>query len=98
MTRESKVGKLRSQAARYVEKFGAIVSSHLIELAEASGIKAARGIESLLTDEDKLALQRVADPSSTQYQKKTLWLGVQGVFPKPADLLERRTPRGVSTS
>jgi 5S rRNA maturation endonuclease (ribonuclease M5) len=67
----------RSQMARYVEKFGEIIAPHLIELAAASGNKTARGVESLLTDGDKLALQRVADPSSPKYQKKALWLGVQ---------------------
>jgi hypothetical protein len=62
---------------RYIQKFGQIVEPHLVLLAEASGRDDARGIESLLTDEDKIAFQRVVDPSATSFQKKTLLLGMQ---------------------
>jgi hypothetical protein len=67
----------RSQLERYVEKFGEIVRPHLIELAEASGDPAVRGIESLLTSADKLKFQQVVEATSTKYHKKTLALGVQ---------------------
>ena len=67
----------RAQVARYREKFGAIVAPHLIQLAEASGVSRARGIESLLSTEDKVALQQVIEPASKSYRKKSLAIGVQ---------------------
>lgn len=67
----------RGQADRYVKKFGATVAPHLVQLAEASGKKDAKGIESLLSEADKLALQRLIDPGSSVYRKKVLALGVQ---------------------
>lgn len=65
------------QAERYVNKFGAIVAPHLLQLADASGKTDAKGIESVLSDPDKLRFQQVIDAGSTVYNKKTLALGVQ---------------------
>ena len=67
----------RSQIARYTEKFGALVEPHLVELADASGKKAAKGIESLLSDSDKLRFQQIVEPGASVYRKKTFALGVQ---------------------
>jgi hypothetical protein len=36
-----------------------------------------QGIESLLLEEDLLALQRIVDPASTEFKKKILAFGVQ---------------------
>jgi hypothetical protein len=67
----------RQQAARYVAKFGKIVEPHLIQLDAACADPDVKGIESLLTEADKLAFQRLVDPDSAKYHKKTLALGVQ---------------------
>jgi len=48
-----------------------------MSLNEASGKATAKGIESLLGNEDKLAFQRLVDPSASTYRKKTFALGVQ---------------------
>ena len=65
------------QRARYIEKFGPVVKPHLIDLAAASGKSDAKGIESLVAEADRLALQCVAKPGSTTYRKKDFALGVQ---------------------
>jgi hypothetical protein len=67
----------RVQSDRYVEKFGNVVAPHLVLLSEASGKAAAKGIESLLNDRERLDFQRLVDPQAKTYNKKTLWLGVQ---------------------
>ncbi|HEY5344371.1 MAG TPA: AAA family ATPase [Solirubrobacteraceae bacterium] len=65
-----------TQKDRYLEKFGLIVGPHLVLLAEASGSD-VKGIESLLTDDDKLTFQRLIKPDATLVSKKTLARGVQ---------------------
>jgi hypothetical protein len=70
----------RSQAERYVAKFGRIVERRILLLADVSGQADARGIESLLTDSDHMAFQQVVDPAATEYNKKPLALGVQEVL------------------
>jgi AAA ATPase domain len=67
----------RLQIARYVDKFGAIVGPHLVDLAEASGKREVKGIESLLSDAEKMRFQRVLDASSSALSKKSFALGVQ---------------------
>jgi hypothetical protein len=67
----------KKEALRYTEKFGAIVDRHLVLLDEASGKGSARGIESLLSDSDRIRFQQVIDPDSEVYKKKTFALGVQ---------------------
>jgi hypothetical protein len=62
---------------RYLEKFGRLLEIHLIDLAAASGRPKVKGIESLLSDKDKLEFQRVIDPGATEFHKKTFALGVQ---------------------
>jgi AAA ATPase domain len=62
---------------RYTDKFGPIVQAHLITLDQASGNPKAKGIESLLTENDKLSFQRVIEPAANKYRKKTLHLGIQ---------------------
>jgi hypothetical protein len=66
-----------SEAARYEKKFGALIKPRLIQLSDASGKTGAKGIESLLSDSDKIRFQQVVDPAATEYKKKTLALGVQ---------------------
>jgi hypothetical protein len=67
----------RAQTDRYIDKFGEIVRPHLLSLADASGVSTAKGIESLLAEEDRLAFQRVIDEQAKTYRKKALALGVQ---------------------
>jgi hypothetical protein len=65
------------EAKRYVDKFGPILSPRLLTLAEATGDSSAKGIESLLSDRDRLAIQRVTDPTATVFDKKAFARGVQ---------------------
>jgi len=65
-----------AQRRRYLEKFGPIVEPHLVLLSEASGCP-AKGIESLLTIDDRLAFQRVTAPDATSFEKKAFARGVQ---------------------
>jgi hypothetical protein len=67
----------RTQMSRYLEKFGPIVEPHLVDLKTASGKTKAKGIESLLTETEKIRFQQLVDPGSTVYAKKVLALGVQ---------------------
>ncbi|HST41169.1 MAG TPA: AAA family ATPase [Conexibacter sp.] len=66
-----------AQAKRYRDKFGAIVDPHLMLLSEASGQPNVRAIESVLSEEDRLGFQRLLDPDSRTYRKKTLALAIQ---------------------
>jgi AAA domain, putative AbiEii toxin, Type IV TA system/AAA ATPase domain len=74
------------QLNRYVDKFGQIVKPHLIALAEASGQTRAKGIESLLTEADRVAFQHLVDASATEYRKKTFALGVQEALVSEAEV------------
>jgi hypothetical protein len=67
----------RRERQRYLDKFGSIVEPHLAGLADVAEDDAVRGLESLLAHEDKLAFQRVADPTAASFHKKTFALGVQ---------------------
>jgi len=67
----------KAQLTRYANKFGRIVTPHLASLADVSGRPEATGIESILSDEDKLAFQRLIEPTASTYNKKMLALGVQ---------------------
>jgi len=75
-----------SQDKRYREKFGAIIDRHLVQLNDASGDQNVRGMESLLSADDKLAFQRVTDHSATEFHKKTFALGVQEALVTRAEL------------
>ncbi|MBN1606634.1 MAG: AAA family ATPase [Polyangiaceae bacterium] len=70
-----KAGK--DQKDRYSDKFGSVVAPHLFGLSELTGKSRVRGIESLLTDAERLKLQRLADPEASTYKKKAMALGVQ---------------------
>lgn len=65
-----------AQMKRYLDKFGPILEPHLVLLAEASG-SSGKGIESLLTNDDILAFQRLIDPNAKSPNKKLLGLGIQ---------------------
>jgi hypothetical protein len=62
---------------RYEEKFGPIVSDKLVALAEVSDVPAAKGIETLLSEQDRLEFQRVLNPEAVTYDKGAWLLGVQ---------------------
>jgi hypothetical protein len=70
-----KAGK--AQVARYEKKFGPLVAQRLISLAEAAAAPEVKAIESLLSEEDKLAIQNVIDEDATTFDKKRFALGVQ---------------------
>jgi predicted ATPase len=67
----------RREAERYLEKFGLILEQRLIDLKAAAGDKSVSGMESLLPQKDRLAIQKVAEPTARRYTKKGFARGIQ---------------------
>jgi hypothetical protein len=65
------------QRDRYVELFGPLVAGRLTTIADVPELGSARGVESLIDDADRLALQRFAYPTDAAYQKTHLHRSVQ---------------------
>jgi hypothetical protein len=67
----------KREAERYIEKFGAVVEPRLVDLRSAARDKRVSGMESLLLQKDRLAIQKVAEPAAHRYTKKGFARGVQ---------------------
>jgi hypothetical protein len=69
-----KTGKREQE--RYTKKFGRLVDERILSLAELGGCD-CKAIESLFTEEDRLAFQRILDPAADKFNKSAWLLGIQ---------------------
>ena len=58
------------QGARYVEEFGEVMRLRVRSLGEFDATLAGRSSEALFSDDERLALQKLAYPDDTRYTKK----------------------------
>lgn len=67
----------RDAGRHYAKEFGRTAGDRVLDLATVSGMKSARGIETLLEDEDRLAFQKLIEANAIKWNKRMWSQGVE---------------------